>query len=62
MANGTVGAMEITDENLAGIEQPSALIEKQLTGVPSGFPNFDRLANGLQPGDLIVLAALAVRA
>ena len=28
-----------------------------ITGVPTGFYDFDRMTSGLQPGDLIVLAA-----
>ncbi|NLG83434.1 MAG: replicative DNA helicase [Firmicutes bacterium] len=28
-----------------------------ITGVPTGFPDFDRLTAGLQPSDLIILAA-----
>ncbi|MEE2674975.1 MAG: replicative DNA helicase [Myxococcota bacterium] len=29
----------------------------ELTGVPTGYPDFDKETGGLQPGDLIVLAA-----
>jgi replicative DNA helicase len=31
--------------------------QNDITGVPTGFIDFDRMTSGLQPGDLIVLAA-----
>ena len=31
--------------------------QNDITGVPTGFYDFDRMTSGLQPGDLIVLAA-----
>lgn len=31
--------------------------QNDITGVPTGFVDFDRMTSGLQPGDLIVLAA-----
>jgi replicative DNA helicase len=30
---------------------------KEVTGLPTGFVDFDRMTSGLQPGDLVVLAA-----
>lgn len=35
----------------------TASAAKNVTGVPSGFPDLDRLLNGFQKGDMIVLAA-----
>ena len=31
--------------------------QNDITGVPTGFVDFDRMTSGLQPGDLVVLAA-----
>ncbi len=31
--------------------------EDQIMGVPSGYPDFDALTSGFQPGDLVILAA-----
>ncbi len=31
--------------------------DKDITGVPTGYPDFDALTAGLQPGDLIIVAA-----
>jgi len=31
--------------------------DSDITGVPSGYPDFDKLTAGLQPGDLIIVAA-----
>lgn len=41
------------------LEQLSALREQEdgLTGVPTGFTELDRLTSGLQPSDLIIIAA-----
>ncbi len=47
---------ELTRDSLKLIEQ---LFERKelVTGVPTGFTDFDRLTAGLQPSDLIVIAA-----
>jgi len=37
--------------------QEMADSQSDITGVPTGFIDFDRMTSGLQPGDLIVLAA-----
>ena len=53
---GFVSMRKIVDESLPKIEQ---LFEhKQLiTGVPSGFDDLDLMTRGLQPSDLIIVAA-----
>ncbi len=65
------GLFDITQNNLSrGPEGMSSLAAKMLkqmdelrnkedglTGVPTGFTNFDRLTSGLQPSDLFILAA-----
>ena len=47
--------MEIVKEGLKAIER---LYERKelVTGVPTGFVEFDRMTAGLQPGDLIIVA------
>jgi replicative DNA helicase len=43
----------------AAVDYLSALMERRgdLTGVPTGFKDLDQLTGGLQPGELIVIAA-----
>jgi replicative DNA helicase len=43
------------------LEQTERLHEdhRELTGVPTGFPDLDRLTSGLQPGSLIVVSSAA---
>ncbi len=47
---------DVLDENLNMIDENSKL-EGQVTGVPSGFIDFDRKFGGFQKSDLIILAA-----
>ncbi len=47
----------IVDEIFERLEQYGERPESGVTGVPTGFSALDRLTSGLQPGDLIVLAA-----
>ncbi len=53
--NRYIAVDEMTDETLEYIE---ALRKRQtvLTGVPSGFNDLDRMTNGFQNGDLIIIA------
>lgn len=65
------GLFDITQNNLSRgpegmgslasqmLKQMEELKDKEegLTGVPTGFDNFDRLTSGLQPSDLFILAA-----
>lgn len=65
------GLFDITQNNLSRgpegmgslasqmLKQMEELRDKEegLTGVPTGFANFDRLTSGLQPSDLFILAA-----
>jgi len=50
-----VGA--VVDDNLKRMEELSKLGAGELTGLTTGFPLLDRLTLGLQPSDLIILAA-----
>jgi replicative DNA helicase len=47
------------DEMEEAIDFVEALMERsgELTGVPTGFKDFDELSGGLQPGELVVIAA-----
>lgn len=47
---------EIVGEVMSAIET-RAQEQREVTGVPTGFTNFDRLTAGLQPGNLIIVAA-----
>ncbi len=53
---GFVSMRQIVDESLPKIEQ---LFEqkKLITGVPTGFVDLDGMTRGLQPGDLVIVAA-----
>lgn len=53
---GFVSIAEIAHEQLELIEKMSHRPEL-MTGVPTGFIELDRLTNGLQPADLIIIAA-----
>ncbi|VAX42523.1 Replicative DNA helicase (DnaB), partial [hydrothermal vent metagenome] len=39
------------------IERLEALEGKGLTGVPTGYPDLDHMLSGLQPGEMLILAA-----
>ncbi len=54
-SNKYLAVDEMTDETLEYIE---ALRKRQtvLTGIPSGFNDLDRMTNGFQNGDLIIIA------
>ena len=47
----------VVEENLKKMEELSKLGSGDLTGLTTGFPRLDRLTLGLQPSDLIILAA-----
>src|ERR1043165_3816808 len=53
---GFVEMRDLVQENFPKIEQ---LFEQKrlITGVPSGFADMDAMTRGLQPGDLIIVAA-----
>lgn len=58
--HGRVGEITPLKELLtAGFEMIEQLHENQsaLTGLPTGFTDFDNLTSGLQPGNLMILAA-----
>jgi replicative DNA helicase len=56
MNQGFVGMEKLVVELLDRVEEMSAN-PNDITGVPSGFYDFDRMTSGMQAGDLIVLAA-----
>jgi replicative DNA helicase len=51
-----VGMPELTRESIGLLER---MYERReiVTGVPTGFVDFDRLTAGLQPGELVIIAA-----
>lgn len=53
------GVISLKDLSRVAIEKYMALIENKnaVTGIASGFFDFDKLTAGLQPGELIVIAA-----
>lgn len=53
------GVISLKDLSRIAIEKYMALIENKnaVTGIASGFFDFDKLTAGLQPGELIVIAA-----
>lgn len=53
---GFVSIGEIARKQLDLVEQMSER-PQMMTGVPTGFVELDRLTNGLQPADLIIIAA-----
>lgn len=53
---GFVSIAEVARRQLELVEQ-IAERPQMMTGVPTGFTDLDRLTNGLQPSDLIVIAA-----
>jgi len=57
-ARGGTGLVSVQDtlkEAMAKIEELNAF-EGDITGLPTGFQEFDRLTAGLQPSDLIIVA------
>jgi replicative DNA helicase len=48
---------ELLEDSLDRIEARQRAGAGTLTGVPTGFAQFDELTSGLQPGDLIIVAA-----
>lgn len=52
---GFQGLNEIITISFKKLEQ-TAEIDGYVTGVPTGFDDFDRLTSGLQPSDLIIIA------
>lgn len=53
---GFVSIAEVARQQLELVEQ-MAERPQMMTGVPTGFTDLDRLTNGLQPADLIIIAA-----
>ncbi|MEN9886527.1 MAG: putative replicative helicase [Pseudomonadota bacterium] len=56
MKQGFQGMSSLVVELLDRVEEMSQN-PNDITGVPTGFYDFDRMTSGMQPGDLIVLAA-----
>lgn len=52
---GFVAVQETLKEAMEKIEELNAL-EGEITGIPTGYKDFDRLTAGLQPSDLIIVA------
>jgi len=53
--SGYVSVQDSLKEAMAKIEELNAF-EGDITGIPTGFVDFDRISAGLQPSDLIVIA------
>jgi replicative DNA helicase len=55
----TVSFMHVKPIIAATFKTIEALYERQeeITGIPTGFADLDRLTSGFQPGDLVILAA-----
>ncbi|MFY9223408.1 MAG: replicative DNA helicase [Blastocatellia bacterium] len=53
---GFVSISEIAQQHLELIEKMSQR-QEVMTGIPTGFTELDRLTNGLQPSDLVIIAA-----
>jgi replicative DNA helicase len=53
--SGFVSVQETLKEAMTKIEELNAF-EGDITGIPTGYQNFDRLTAGLQPSDLIIVA------
>ena len=56
LRTGFIALKEVAEQNLKTIEE---LTERRelITGVPTDFKEFDEMTSGLQPGELIILAA-----
>jgi replicative DNA helicase len=48
--------VEVLGETLTSIERAHEE-NREVTGIPTGFPDLDRLTAGLQPGNLVVISA-----
>ena len=58
--NQNTGEYTLAENMLFDLTEKYALLSQnrgKLTGVPTGFKDFDKLTSGLQPSDLIILAA-----
>lgn len=58
--NQKTGEYTMAEDMLFDLTEKYALLSQnrgKLTGVPTGFTDFDKLTSGLQPSDLIILAA-----
>jgi replicative DNA helicase len=53
--SGFVAVQDTLKQAMAKIEELSAF-EGEITGIPTGYQEFDRLTAGLQPSDLIIVA------
>ena len=53
--SGYVSVQDTLKKAMTKIEELNAL-EGEITGIPTGFQDFDRLTAGLQPSDLIIIA------
>jgi replicative DNA helicase len=55
----TAGFRPIEDLGLGTLEKLAKMVEAHtgITGLPTGFMNYDDITAGLQPGDLVILAA-----
>lgn len=53
--SGFVSVQETLKEAMAKIEELNAF-EGDITGIPTGYQDFDKLTAGLQPSDLIIVA------
>jgi replicative DNA helicase len=59
-AKNTMGlrrSSEILRETIQGLEKVMTTRGEGLTGIPTGFVDFDSLTSGFQPSDLVILAA-----
>jgi replicative DNA helicase len=58
-ARGRVAFSSLNEQMSSAIDYIEDLMERggQLTGVPTGFSDFDEKTGGLQPGELVILAA-----
>jgi replicative DNA helicase len=55
-SSSVIELKDVLFQNMAQIEE-LALRKEEVTGVPTGFTEFDRLTTGMHPGQVMVLAA-----
>lgn len=55
-ATGALGASQIMADVLDRLQR-AADLGKEVTGTATGYPEIDRMTRGLQPGELVILAA-----